>query len=172
MLSWIQGHLETQNKWHKPLTSLAHARSSTVRLSSGIWCIQSVAVCLRHYHDYARGPLQTLPFTTTRQWRKRFGLRHDLCAQLLCTTNILYTCKFVLWTSHSLEYPFKDVDNVPTSTHECRPAGWPSRAVDDPAKRELEVYTTTTKFVFQSVTLRAEIPSNHFQSKLLWKTLS
>ena len=32
---------------------------------------------------------------------------NDLCAHLLGTTNIVYICKLTLWTSHWLEYPFK-----------------------------------------------------------------
>ena len=44
--------LRLMRQWRKPRTSLAHARSNILCLSNGIWCIQYVADCLRHNHNY------------------------------------------------------------------------------------------------------------------------
>ena len=81
MLFWIHGrcHLEAKKQWRKPLASLAHAFLNTLHLSNGIWRIQYITICLRHYHNYAWGLRQALLFSTMRQWRKRFNLHHWFC---------------------------------------------------------------------------------------------
>ena len=61
MPSWFQGAAVLKHRTSdvNGLRPLAHARSNVLRLSSGILCIQYVAVCIRNYHNYARGLILT-----------------------------------------------------------------------------------------------------------------